>query len=276
MPVTDLPFDVLDLLCQFVHTPDLPALAASTSLFYPSAQSSLFRRISLYNPSQALRFLSSLERRPDLAHHVRSLSMRLDPNARLLSPFVRLLGKGLANMPNLAYLDVVVPQAASRAFFDAEAHGTSYTRLLHFSCNLPLNHAICSFLQRAPALRELQLGEYAATSPQSTAPPSIPSLPSSALPNLAFYMGPSDAVPVLIPCRPLESVHLYPGDLSEEVLDALSRASSPITVFGAFTHSLSPAILRRLAESLPHLHLLRIMTMYHASNPPDDVSLSAI
>ena len=189
--------------------------------------------------------------------------------------FRRFLGTGLASMVNLVSLDVVVPHTASCAFYAPELLGSIYPRLVHFSCNLPLDGPVSSFLQRVPAVKELQLGEYAAILSAPFNSPPMTMLPASALPNLACYMGPSDAATVLVPGRPLESVHLYPGELSEQVLDALSRASSPITVLGAFTHSLSPSTLQCLAESLPHLHFLRIMTMYHASNPPDEVSVTA-
>lgn len=260
MPVKDLPLDVIDALCHFVEHDDLAAVAASSSIFYPFAQRNLYRRVALFNPTDAVRCLKTLHRRPDLARHVRVLSLRVDPNTPVLRPFVDLLAAAIARMVNLVSLDVVLPQSASRAFWGAEAHGSLYTRLTHFSCNLPLDDAVCSFLQRVPAAKELQLGECTAIESASAKTPSVPMLPTSALPKLAFFMGSSDAAAILVPGRPLESVHLYSGELSEDVLDALSRASSPITVFGALTHSLSPSILHCLAESLPHLHHLRIMT----------------
>ncbi|KAL5488122.1 hypothetical protein ACEPAI_6230 [Sanghuangporus weigelae] len=270
MPLPDLPLDVLDLVCDFVDQHELVTVAASAPVLYPFAQHHLYRRIALANPKDAVRCLKTLQRSPHLARHVRSLSLRLDPCTPVLGSFVDLLASGLAVMVNLVTLDVVVPHNASRAFFAPEIYGSLYMRLTHFSCNLPLDDAICSFLQRVPAVKELQLGEYEATLPASMTLQSVPMLPATALPRLAFFMGPSDAATVLVPGRPLESVHLYPGDLSDEVLDALSRASSPITVLGALTHSLSPSTLQCLADSLPHLHFLRIMTMYHASNPPDE------
>lgn len=275
MALPDLPLDVLDLVCNFIRQHELVAVAASAPVLYPFAQRHLYRRIALANPKDAVRCLKTLQSNPELARHVRSFSLRVDPCEPLLRPFVELLASGLAAMVNLVTLDVVLPHNTSPAFFAPEIYGSLYTRLSHFSCNLPLDDAICSFLQRVPAVKELQLGEYEPTLSESAQSSPVPTLPASALPNLAFFMGPSDAAAVLVPGRPLESVHLYPGDLSDEVLDALSRASSPITVLGALTHSLSPSTLQCLAESLPHLHFLRIMTMYHASNPPDEVSVTA-
>ncbi|THH11540.1 hypothetical protein EW145_g593 [Phellinidium pouzarii] len=268
MALDNLPLDILDALCQFVHNNDLLALSRSSSAFCPPAQRYIYRRLALFNFTDAVRCLRTLRKRRHLARHVRVLTLRLDPNALVLRSFVDLLAAVLSEMPNLTSLDIVIPPSASRAFFAAEMRGTVYKRLSHFSCNLPLDDVMSSFLQRLPAATELQLGERAASLSSS---PSLPILPSSALPNLALFMGPSDAAAVLVPGRPLESVHLYSGELSEDVLVALARSSSAITVFGAFTHSLSPSVLHCLAENLPHLHHLRIMTMYHASNQPDDL-----
>ncbi|KAI5120916.1 hypothetical protein M0805_002896 [Coniferiporia weirii] len=271
MALNNLPLDILDSLCQFVHKRDLLALARSSAVFYPSAQRYLYRHLALFNYTDAVRCLETLRRRRDLARHVRVLSLRLDPNAPVLRSFVELLATVLPDVHNLVSLDIVIPPSASTAFVAPEARGTVYPRLTHFSCNLPLDGAVCSFLQCLPAARELQLGECTGIVSASSTSSSLPVLPASALPNLALFMGPSDAAAVLVPGRPLESVHLYSGELSEDVLVALARSSSAITIFGAFTHSLSPSVLHCLAASLPHLHHLRIMTMYHASNQPDDL-----
>jgi hypothetical protein len=291
MQLDALPYDVLHTLCQYVDDNDLRALALSSALLLPFAQQRIYNQISIESPPQAIRCLSTLKRRPYLARHVRRFSLRLDPQLSLLKPFADALAHALSNMYNLTDLDVVVPQSASCAFFPPPVSSTAtrsqvptiYTRLVRFSTNLPFDSALSSFLGRTPSVSELQIGEYdvPSVSPSvpadhaSPAPPrGLPTLAKDALPNLSLFMGPSDVAAALVPRRPLQSVHLYSGELSEPVLNALALSASPISVFGAFTHSLSPAVLRCLAQSLPHLHHLRIMTMYHAaSSQPDEVSL---
>ena len=191
-------------------------------------------------------------------------------------------------MSNLASLDLVLPPNASRVLAalrhsQPDQAQVCYRRLSRLSCNFALDNSLLTFLERTPALRELQLGDASASASGSNTPSShpvsqsaasfpSPPLPASALPNLALFMGSCADASLIVPGRPLESVHLYSGDLSEDVLDALARSSTPITIFGSLTNSLSPSILHALASSLPHLQHLRIMTMYHSSNHPGDVS----
>lgn len=286
MSIPKLPFDVLDALCLFLDTSDLLSLALTSNAFTVCARKRLYRHLALEQPVQAERCLQTLASRPDLARHVRVFSLRLDPSAALFKSFVTTFARALHNMPLLTSLDVALPQTASDAFMArCKSSETVYERLSHFSCNLPFDGNIANFLGRTPSVSELHLGDYQApTHAPASEPPSttnelpsashLPSLPSTSLPNLSVFWGPPDVAAGLVPGRPLESVHLYYGELSESVLDALGRSTSSIAVFGAFTHSLSPAILRHLAQSLPHVHHLRIMTMYHAASmQPDEVSL---
>lgn len=295
MPLTDLPIDVLDALCQFVARDDLPGLARTAPVFHPLAQRCLYRRLALSSYAKAIRCLTTIRTHKDLARYVRTLSLRLDPSAAVTRAFVDLVADVLSETTNLTRLDLVLPRAASCALYAPSQHGSVYARLKRFSCNFPLDDAVGSFLSCLPAATDLQLGECAAgpgsnssssstdgnanvngndtASTLSTSPPlPLPLLPPTALPNLKFFMGPPDAAAVLVPGRPLESVHLYSGELTEDVLAALSRSSSTVTVLGAFTRSLSPSVLHSLAENLPHLHHLRIMTMYHTLSQPDEVS----
>lgn len=271
MALDSLPLDILDALCHFVPTDDLLHLQLANSAFYPFAQRYIYRELDLQSLPDAVRCLKTLHSRRQISRYVRVFSLRLGPSVQLLRPFMKMLAAVLSEMSNLTSLDLVLPPSASIALAEARSRGTTYTRLTQFSCNFPFDDGVCTFLQGTPSLKELQLGEGPGGVLASTPMPQ-PALPECALPNLALYMGPSEAVTVLVPGRPLESVHLYSGDLSEEVLFALARSATPITIFGAFTHSLSPSILVCLASSLPHVHHLRIMTMYHSSNQPDDVS----
>lgn len=268
MAFSSLPVDVLDVLCQFIAESDLPAVARVNSRICPSAQRYLYRSLAFTSPAKAARCFKTLRRNPLLHRHVRELSLRADPYAPLLRSLVDLLGAVLADAQNLISLELVLPQCATNVFLAAEKKDTLYARLVNFSCNLPFSSALCSFLQRTPSVKVLQLSDY------SSAYSDLPDLPISALPSLQAFTGSSDLATLLAPGRPLESVHLFSGELSQTIIDALSRSSSSIAIFGAFTTSLSPSILHCLAENLPHLHHLRIMTMYHTFNQPDEVSCS--
>lgn len=273
MSFNELPLDILDSLCQFIPTPDLLTLSLSNSVFYPFAQRYIYREVSLCGQANAVRCLKTMQAKKELGRFVRRLTLRLEPNALVLRSFAVMLAEVLSGMFNLNSLDIVLPPSASFVLAPTDAQGTIYPRLEFFSCNFPLDASVCSFLARTPSLRELQLGQGPSGVLASTQSPLPATLPASALPRLALFMGPSEAASVLVPGRPLESVHLFSGDLTEDVLFALARSAAPITIFGAFTHSLSPSVLLCLAANLPHLHCLRIMTMYHSSYQPDDVSI---
>ena len=273
MSFHNLPLDILDSLCQFVPPTDLLSLSLSNSALYPFAQRYLYREITLYGQANTARCLRSMQKKRELGRYVKQFSLRLEPDALIMRSFVDMLAVVLSDMRNLISLDLVLPPSASYALSPlANATATIYSRLESFSCSLPFDAAVCAFLERTPSLKELQLGQGPGGVLASSQPPLPCSLPASALPRLALFMGPSEAASVLVPGRPLETVHLYSGDLSEDVLFALARSAAPISIFGAFTHSLSPSILLSLASNLPHLHHLRIMTMYHSSYQPDDVS----
>ncbi len=285
MAPSSLPLDVLDVLCAFVPTVDLLAVAASCSLLHPLALRRIYRVIELSTPKQAVHCLRTLAKHPHLARYVRVFSLRLDCQRAVderYASFKPLLRDALSRMDGLVELDLVIaPSDGGVIFKDLDPIEPSYPRLSRFSTNLSLDAAMCLFLERTPALKELQLGEEIPSllhkSPLLLSP--------SALPNLSLFMGSMASVVTVAPGRPLESVHLYSPtpsassspseeeELSPEVLSALAQSTGPITVFGALTRSLSLETIRGLAESLPHLHHLRIMTMYHAqtAHHPDEV-----
>lgn len=281
MSLHNLPLDILHALCAFLDTSSLLNLSRTHSVFYPYTQRNIYRHVAISSLPNAVRCIKTLHNNPDFALFVRSFSLRIDANAALLGAFVDNLASVLVDMSNLASLDLVLPPAASRVLASssprlARLHpdrSPSYHRLSRFSSNFGLDASLCTFLARTPALKELQLGDAAATTAVlPLAQPAASPLPVDALPNLALFTGSCSDATIIVPGRPLESVHLYSGDLDEAVLDALARSSTPITIFGSLTNSLSPSILHALASSLPHLQHLRIMTMYHSSNHPGDVS----
>lgn len=284
MAPLSLPLDVVDAVCAFVPTVDLLNVATASSLLHPLALRRIYRFVELTTPEQAVHCLRSLDKHPQLARYVRVFSLRLDSRKAVdecYASFRPLLRDVLSRMDGLVELELVVaPADGTLVFKGLDPLSPSYPRLSRFSTNLSLDSAMCSFLERTPALRDLQLGEQ---SPSIVHP--VKPLSTSALPNLSIFMGSMASVVAIAPGRPLESVHLYSAtpssssspseeeELSPEVLSALAQSSGPITVFGALTRSLSLETVRGLTESLPHLHHLRIMTMYHAqtAHHPDEV-----
>jgi len=83
-------------------------------------------------------------------------------------------------------------------------------------------------------------------------------------------MGSCQAVKVIVPGRPLESIHIHDGDLSEDEVACLAQSTGHIAVLGAITSALLVPFLKSLARYLPHLAYLRLMAPFHVSLKPSD------
>ncbi|TDL29321.1 hypothetical protein BD410DRAFT_892640 [Rickenella mellea] len=255
----NLPLDVFDAVCAFLDVSELLSLARATSRLSPFANRYLYRHLSINSPARAIRCLTTLAERPGLALCVRSFSLRLDPTQPILRPFRLVLATAIRHMANIITLDLLLDPLTSCSLKDAVDDETVYDRLTSFVSNYSLDANVARFLRYTPSICDLQLGGYGTS-------PAINPLPISFLPYLSLFIGSCEAVAVLAPGRPLESVHLHSGSLTDDVFVALSRSTGPVKVFGAFTTSLSPNLLSSLASNLPHIQHLRIMTMFHSSN----------
>lgn len=263
MALSSLPLDVADSICHFLDTPDLLSLSLTNTLFCPFAQRLIFRHVAIHSPAQAVRCLTTLSKERDLALFVRSFSLRLDSSQPVFRPFIHMLAVALSHMSNVTSLDLVLHHSMSTVLAGVDTGDVAYPRLVRFACNFSLDANVSAFLQRAPQLSELQLSDGGAPSAMCPIHP-------TAIPHLTVFIGSCEAAYALVPGRPLESVHIHSGDLSDEILSALSQSTASISIFGALTRSLSPSLLISLASNLPHLRHLRIMTMYHSSHRHHD------
>ena len=100
----------------------------------------------------------------------------------------------------------------------------------------------------------------------------VPSLPATTVPRLAQFIGSARAARVIVPGRPLQSIHLNEGDLGEEDLASLAQANADVLVLGATASTPPVPLLESIARHLPHLAYLRIMTTYHFTQAPEVVS----
>jgi hypothetical protein len=143
----------------------------------------------------------------------------------------------------------------------------TYSRLHTFSSSFPFDAHVTGFLGRTPALERLELD----TAPVSGAA-ALPQLSHAAIPRLVHFMGSCQAVKIIVPGRPLESIHIHDGDLSEDEVACLAQSTGHIAVLGAITSALLVPFLKTLARHLPYLAYLRLMAPFHVSlKPSDDV-----
>jgi len=258
MYLPQLPVELLDSICQRVQPLDLVALARTDSTIHPVAQRLLYRHLSLSSTSCNLRAVVALSRKPELAQHVRTFSLRLD-SSTVFSSFYRLLSLTLSSMTELISLDLFVDSTASWILSEIQC---TYPRLVHFASSFTFDNHVAGFLSKTDALFELEVDGA------STSSLPIPTLPVASIPCLSQFVGSSHVATAIVPGRPIESIHLPSGDLTEEDVITLANSTAHVVIFGATTSSLPMPLLESLSQRMPHLVYLRLMTTCNFSEPP--------
>ncbi|KAI0269252.1 hypothetical protein BC834DRAFT_820453 [Gloeopeniophorella convolvens] len=259
MALPRLPIELLDAIANDLSAPDLAALSRTSSLFYPIAQRILYRNLDLSPARRNTSVVLTLARKPAVARFVRSLSLTLDPLAPALRPFYLALSDALAAMSELTSLHLAVDPTASW-ILTPRTRAITYPRLHSFTSSFPFDAHVTGLLERTPALERLELD----TAPVPGAQP-LPRLSHAAIPHLVHLMGSCQAVKVIVPGRPLESIHIHDGDLTEDEVACLAQSTGHIAVLGAITSALLVPFLQSLARHLPYLAYLRLMAPFHVS-----------
>ena len=271
MSLPRLPIELIDIICSLLPHPDLAALARTTSLFYPVVQRILYRNLVLSSARHNLSVVVTLSENRCIARVVRSLSITVGPSVHVLRPFYNALRDALSAMSELASLHLSFSLDHHHAdlswVLTPRTRPITYTRLHTFTSSFPFDAHVTGFLERTPALERLELD----TAPVSGTTP-LPHLSQAAIPRLMHLMGSCQAVKVIVPGRPLESIHIHDGDLSEDEVACLAQSTGHIAVLGAITSALLVPFLKSLARHLPYLAYLRLMAPFHVSLKPfDDV-----
>lgn len=258
-----LPVELLDDIFQRVLQPDLVSMCRISSSIYPVAQRLLYRHLSV--SSRDVGVILPLAKMPQLAQHVRTFAIRLDPSTFFKS-FYYLLATALSNMTEVVSLELLVDPGAS--WILGTPHCV-FPRLQHLACSFLLDSHVVDFLSKTEALLELELDGI--SSPLS---PPIPTLPVGSLPQLCGFKGSSHAAMAIVPGRPVESIHLNSGDLTQDDIASLAQSTAHVAILGATTSALPVPLLQSLTHHFPYLVYLQMMTMYNFSEGPDAVRLS--
>lgn len=267
MALHRLPTELLDAVFHFVHPKDLASLSRTSSHLLPIAQRLLYRRVTISPTRRNLGVVITLAKRKDLARVVRSFSINVATYPTLFRSFYRHLAIALANMTEVVHLDIFVDADASWVL--PGSHESTFPRLLHFASSFSFDSHVAAFLAKAHALLELEVDSI------SSHTPLMPSLPITSIPHLIHFIGSSQVAQAIMPGRPVESIHLNSGDLTESVVNCLAESTAKVTVLGASTSSLPVPLLMHISERLPHLVYLRMATTHSFSEAPDVVSFSS-
>lgn len=263
MSLPSLPVELLDNILQYTASPELVALSRTCSSISPVALRLLYRHIVISPWSRNISAVTTLAKKSDLAHFVRSFSITTAAFPPLFPAFYRLLASALSRITEVTSLNLLIDSGASWILGD----NITYPRLQQFNCSFPLDSIVTEFLARTPALLQLEVDSLPCV-PSSP----IPTLPVATIPHLVQLVGSPRAVRAIVPGRPLESIHLSEGDLIEEDLACLAKGTADVLLLGATASTPPVPLLESIARHLPHLAYLRIMTTYHFTQAPEAVS----
>jgi hypothetical protein len=268
MSLPRLPIELYDNIASHLCPSDLAALCRTHSLFCPIVQRILYQHLVLSSAHHNLSVVVTLSNNPSIARVVRTLSITVHSSAHVLRPFYSALRAALSTMSELTTLDLSLDTNVNPSWvLTPRTHHVTYPHLKTFTSSFPFDAHVTDFLERTPALERLELD----TAPVSGAAP-LPFLSHSAIPRLVHFMGSYQAIKVIVPGRPLESIHIHDGDLSEDEVACLAQSTGHIAVLGAITSALLVPFLKSLARHLPYLAYLRLMAPFHVSlKPSDDV-----
>ncbi|KAJ3981529.1 hypothetical protein F5890DRAFT_1535007 [Lentinula detonsa] len=247
-----LPLELMDAICENLAPADLARLSYTCSSAHQAAQRQLYRHVSISSSRRNMSVVLTLARRPQIAHYVRTFSIELDSHSTPFRPFYLQLSCALSGMTELTSLHLSADPTASWIL-----EGIAFPRMVHFACPFPVDSHVSNFLKRTPALLELEVDPTSCRNE-----PPAPVLASSSVPLLRQFVGSSRAAQAIIPSRPVQSVQLTAGDLTEEVATCLSDSTAGIAILSARTSSAPAALLQLLSQKMQCLVHVRLLATY--------------
>ncbi|KAG2137990.1 hypothetical protein DEU56DRAFT_945746 [Suillus clintonianus] len=251
-----LPVELLDTIAQYLSSSSLAALAQTCSTLRPVAQRVLYCTVSASVWSQNLCVVDTLAKKPHVARFVRSFYIVIDSLAPVFLAFYCQLTKAILNMSELTSLSLLVDSSVSWVLKEASSH-IHFPHLLHFTCSFSWDENVARFLDRTPSLLELEVDSIPTMFTRDSLPPYL--APTS-IPQLEQFIGSSRTAELIIPGRPLRSIHLNGGGLLEDDIPLLACSTVPVVILGAVTNAPPVPFLETLRRHVPHLIYLRVMS----------------
>ncbi|OJA15284.1 hypothetical protein AZE42_00948 [Rhizopogon vesiculosus] len=263
-----LPIELLDNVAQHLPSTSLTALAQTCSTLCPVAQRILYRYVSASAWTQNLCVVDTLAKKPHVARFVRSFYIAIDSLSPVFPPFYRQLANAILNMSELTSLNLLVDSSVSWVLKESSSH-IDFPHLLQFTCSFPFDENVAKFLDRTPSLLELEVDSMPTAFSRNS---STPYLSPTSIPRLEQYIGSSKTAELIVPGRPVRSVHLNGAGISEDDIPLLARSTVPIVVLGTVTKAPPVPFLEALRNHVPHLVYLRVMSTQDIFRAPTAVS----
>lgn len=256
MSLSTFPAELLANICEHLLDIELVSVAGTNSTLCAVAQRLLYRHISITVTCENRNVVSTLARRPDIARFVRTFSLTAYGET---SDFHSALSSAVLGMSEITSLDLFIDPEASWVL---KAQNTeAYPHLRHFACSFPFDQNVVDFLHRSSGVTELEINT-ATESP-------LPHLSPDFLPNLSNFQGPSHIATLIVPGRPVEALYLSSGIVDDSIISELAKSSCPPVLLDAISGSGLLSSLEAVANSMPSLVYLRLMTTHPFDDHPD-------
>ncbi|KAF8665582.1 hypothetical protein AX16_000040 [Volvariella volvacea WC 439] len=273
MSVQTLPVELLNSVYDFLPQRDLLALSTTNYTLSWTARRRIYEHIDVSALEDKFHVLETLAFSEYHAHFVKSFRVRVYRNAitnstkpPILDAFYRLLATALTKMTNLLSLSVHLDHDASWVL--PHRGSVAFPYLEQFDTSFGLNDHVVKFLESAESIWTLTLGSSPYL-PTTTLAPQL-------LPKLNMFQGSALAAQTLVPGRPLTTLHLTSGDLTESVVDSLARSADHVVELSATTSVAPIPLIASLAKNMGRLSKLLLMTTYTYTAPPDEELIQEI
>ncbi|KAF6751282.1 hypothetical protein DFP72DRAFT_907987 [Ephemerocybe angulata] len=239
---------------------DVRALSSSCFRLRIASEPTLYKTIVISRHSLPL--LSILLHKPQLAAYVRTVKFLVAPDSQAIQSCLSSLevaSLALAQMRGLVSLSISIPPQSSSTVLPIGSTAF-FPDLRDLQLSFKLDSHLVEFLTRTPGLTCLKLDQAEDIPPQASLPPIL--LPNTLLPNLTSISGPVALVQALVPGRPVSSIFITSGNLTNAAVTQIGLSSAAISTLDAKISSAPIPIIQELVISAPHLTHLRLATTY--------------
>ncbi|KAF8520767.1 hypothetical protein BU17DRAFT_46250 [Hysterangium stoloniferum] len=251
-----LPAEILDLVALESNETSLVHLCRTTKRLQTVAERLLYRKVHLSDLHHSVIFFQTVTARPNLALATRDFFFNLSCVDCIFVAFWNLFSRALCAMSNLTALHFAGANLSDIIFRD-----NTHPNLVRFTSVDYITPEVSSFLTRHPSLKQVFIGEG------STCLHTL--LPPSALPSLDTLIGSIHEMGGILPGRHVTHLILtwfipFSDANTYKIIKQLTRGASPVRTFNCTTFEIAytrHAIVRAIAQYLPHLHILKMANL---------------
>lgn len=265
-----LPFELIHSIVNSADNSTLCTLSLVNHALREAATACLYGALHLRKPSTAVKCLQTLNRAPELARHVRVLSMAFprDTDVNFTESFLALLGRALHNTSQLVSLELDVYGSLGK-----HLRGCSF-RLTNLQTTCDWEANLMDWLNEQSALRSLVYGGL---------PDPQVQLAITALPHLRRVVGVSSVAILVVPGRPVQQVFVTRvvhaidhTEIIETLAQACKLSTGPVRVVHVLYknphHRSAEDIFQSLSPLPLHLPHLAKFCMFTDISVVDQVS----